>query len=80
MSHSAQSIAGTEHTAVQENSLNGLAFCPSFDSFIYNSKNEFPLAVLEKIVAAEPGKAYGSVLLASRSCTGKTHLLRALIH
>ncbi|MBO4313235.1 MAG: chromosomal replication initiator DnaA [Desulfovibrio sp.] len=52
----------------------------TFDSFICNDKNAFPLAALRKIAESEPGQAYNPVLLCGRSGTGKSHLLHALAH
>ena len=50
----------------------------SFDSFIYNKKNEFPVSMAREMAASAQNPAYNPFIICGRGTCGKTHLLRAM--
>lgn len=50
----------------------------SFDTFIYNKKNEFPVAVAREFALSVAEAAYVPFIICGKGSCGKTHLLRAI--
>lgn len=50
----------------------------SFDAFIYNKKNEFPVTLAQEVAAAATNPPYVPFVLCGKGACGKTHLLRAM--
>lgn len=50
----------------------------TFDSFLHNKKNEFPIASAREVVKQESIPKYNPFVLCGPSGSGKTHLLRAM--
>lgn len=50
----------------------------SFDSFIFNKKNEFPVSMAREIAMSAENPAYTPFIICGTGCCGKTHLLRAM--
>ncbi|MDR3073329.1 MAG: hypothetical protein LBV01_01225 [Deltaproteobacteria bacterium] len=50
----------------------------SFDTFIYNKKNEFPVAMAREAVSSASAPAYIPFVISGKGICGKTHLLRAI--
>lgn len=50
----------------------------TFDTFLYNTKNVFPVASAEEVAKAESPPKYNPLVIAGPSGSGKTHLLRAI--
>ncbi len=50
----------------------------TFDSFIHNKKNEFPLASAREVAKTGTPPRYNPLVLCGPSGTGKTHLLRSI--
>lgn len=50
----------------------------SFDSFIFNKKNEFPVSMAREIAATPDNPAHTPFILCGAANCGKTHLLRAM--
>ena len=60
-------------TAVQGD---GVIF--SFDTFIYNKKNEFPVSLAREVASTPTNQIYVPFILCGKGSCGKTHLLRAM--
>lgn len=52
----------------------------SFETFIYNKKNEFPVAMAKEMAASPSNPAYIPFVISGKGTCGKTHLLRAIAH
>ncbi|MDL2210860.1 chromosomal replication initiator DnaA, partial [Desulfovibrio sp. OttesenSCG-928-O18] len=50
----------------------------SFDTFIYNKKNEFPVAMAREMAASAKNPVYSPFVICGKGTCGKTHLLRAI--
>lgn len=50
----------------------------SFEAFIYNKKNEFPVSMARELASSVTGAAYVPFVICGRGSCGKTHLLRAM--
>lgn len=50
----------------------------SFDTFIFNKKNEFPVSMAREIASSMDNPAYIPFLICGKGTCGKTHLLRAM--
>lgn len=50
----------------------------SFDTFIYNKKNEFPVSMAREVAAMRDSQAYMPFVICGKGSCGKTHLLRAM--
>lgn len=50
----------------------------SFDTFIYNKKNEFPVSMAREVAAFPVNAAYVPFVVCGKGSCGKTHLLRAM--
>ena len=50
----------------------------SFDTFIYNKKNEFPVAMAREMAASARNPVYSPFVICGKGTCGKTHLLRAI--
>lgn len=50
----------------------------SFESFLYNKKNEFPLALARDVCESPPGGMHIPFVIGGKGVCGKTHLLRAM--
>ena len=50
----------------------------SFDTFIYNKKNEFPVSMAREMAASAANPAYIPFVICGKGSCGKTHLLRAM--
>ncbi|OBQ51735.1 helix-turn-helix domain-containing protein [Halodesulfovibrio spirochaetisodalis] len=52
----------------------------TFDTFLHNAKNVFPVASAKEVAKAEIPPKYNPLVIAGPSGSGKTHLLRAIAH
>ena len=52
----------------------------TFDTFLHNNKNVFPVASAKEVAKAESPPKYNPLVIAGPSGSGKTHLLRAIAH
>ncbi|SBW04500.1 putative Chromosomal replication initiator protein dnaA [uncultured delta proteobacterium] len=50
----------------------------SFDAFIYNKKNEFPVTMAREFAASVADASYVPFIICGKGSCGKTHLLRAI--
>lgn len=50
----------------------------SFDAFIYNKKNEFPVTMAREFASSVADAAYVPFIICGKGSCGKTHLLRAM--
>ena len=50
----------------------------SFDTFIYNKKNEFPVSLAKEFASSTSNAPYVPFVICGRGNCGKTHLLRAM--
>ena len=50
----------------------------SFDTFIYNKKNEFPVSIARELAVSTANAPYVPFILCGKGNCGKTHLLRAM--
>ena len=50
----------------------------SFDSFIFNKKNEFPVAIAKEISMSPENPAHTPFIICGNAGCGKTHILRAM--
>lgn len=57
--------------------LPGFAEKYSFDSFIYNRKNEFPVSMARDLALSARSPAYIPFIICGKESCGKSHLLRA---
>ncbi|MCT4535053.1 DnaA/Hda family protein [Halodesulfovibrio sp.] len=52
----------------------------TFDTFLHNAKNVFPVASAKEVAKADVFPKYNPLVIAGPSGSGKTHLLRAIAH
>jgi chromosomal replication initiator protein len=52
----------------------------TFDTFLHNAKNVFPVASAKEVAKADISPKYNPLVIAGPSGSGKTHLLRAIAH
>lgn len=57
--------------------LPGFADKYSFDSFIYNRKNEFPVSMAMDLASSPGNPPFIPFVICGKECCGKSHLLRA---
>lgn len=50
----------------------------SFDAFIYNKKNEFPVSMAREVATSPGNRAHVPFVICGKGSCGKTHLLRAM--
>lgn len=50
----------------------------SFDTFLYNKKNEFPVSMAREVASSPDNQAYIPFVICGKGSCGKTHLLRAM--
>lgn len=72
-----RSLLGTALAAPAVDTANDANQC-SFDTFLYNKKNEFPVAMAREIAASANNPAYNPFIICGKGTCGKTHLLRAI--
>ncbi len=61
-----------------KNGLSGSDRQFSFDSFIYNQKNDFPVTMAREIAFSAKNPPYVPFVICGKGSCGKTHLLRAM--
>jgi len=50
----------------------------SFDTFLYNKKNEFPVSMAREVASSPNNQTYVPFVICGKGGCGKTHLLRAM--
>lgn len=73
-----RSLSGRKFFAKATSQVTGDHGQWSFDTFIYNKKNEFPVAMAREMAASSRNPVYTPFVICGKGACGKTHLLRAI--
>ncbi|MEZ6852714.1 helix-turn-helix domain-containing protein [Halodesulfovibrio aestuarii] len=78
-------VSAASNTAVQETPASVVSRTVpntqfTFDTFLHNAKNIFPVASAKEVAKTDIPPKYNPLVIAGPSGSGKTHLLRAIAH